>query len=95
MNTPIPPSGMASQPTPYSIQASCDLSEDYFLTNEVIIADGDRIMPFSVVDSFTGTVTVEALVLSSSGQLQSPVPGRDRHLGLVVHGAEHALRFCL
>ena len=74
MNTPIPPSGMASQPTPYSIQASCDLSEDYFLTNEVIIADGDRIMPFSVVDSFTGTVTVEALVLSSSGQLSHLYP---------------------
>ena len=70
MNTPTPPSGnLASQPTPYSIQASCDLSEDCFLTNEVIIADGDRIMPFSVVDPFSGTVTVEALVLSSSGQL--------------------------
>ena len=74
MNTPIPPSDLMSQPTPYSIQASCDLSEDHFLTNEVIIADGDRIMPFSVVDPFTGTVTVEALVLSSSGQLSHLYP---------------------
>ena len=74
MNTPIPPTNLVSQPTPYSIQASCDLSEDYFLTNEVIIADGDRIMPFSVVDSFSGTVTVEALVLSSSGQLSHLYP---------------------
>lgn len=52
-------------PTPYYVQASCELSEDYFLTNEVSIVDGDRIMPFSVVDPFTGAVTMEALVLSS------------------------------
>jgi hypothetical protein len=75
MNTPTPPSGnLASQPAPYSIQASCELSEDYFLTDDVIIVDGDRIMPFSVVDPFTGAVTVEALVLSSSGQLSHLYP---------------------
>jgi hypothetical protein len=74
MNTTIPPSNLRSQPTPYSIEASCDLSEDYFLTNEVIIVDGDRIMPFSVVDPFSGAVTVEALVLSSVGQLSHLYP---------------------
>ena len=74
MNAPIPPSNLRSQPTPYSIEASCDLSEDYFLTNEVIIVDGDRIMPFSVVDPFSGTVTVEALVLSAVGQLSHLYP---------------------
>ena len=67
--------GTLVQPDPYSMGATCELSEDRFLTDEVSIADGDRIMPFSVVDSFTGTVTVEALVLSSSsGQLSHLYP---------------------
>ena len=68
-------SGTLVQPGPYSMGATCELSEDRFLTDEVIIEDGDRIMPFSVVDPFTGTVTVEALVLSSSsGQLSHLYP---------------------
>ena len=82
--------GNLVQPTPYYVQASCELSEDHFLTDDVIIEDGDKIMPFSVVDTFTGTVTVEALVLSSR-TAESPVPGRGRHLGLVVHAGEDAL----
>ena len=65
--------GNLVQPTPYYMQASCELSEDYFLTDDVIIVDGDRIMPFSVVDSFTGVAAVEALVLSS-GQLSHLYP---------------------
>ena len=88
-------SGILVEPGPYSMGATCELSEDRFLTNEVPIVAGDRIMPFSVVDPFTHTVTVEALVLSSSGSLKPPVPRRGRHLGLVVHGAEDALRFYL
>ena len=55
------------------VQASCELSEDWFLTDDVIDQDGDKIMPFSVVDSFTGTVTAEALVLLS-GQLSHLYP---------------------
>jgi hypothetical protein len=62
-----------AQPGPYYVQASCELSEDHFLTDSVIVADGDKIMPFSVVDPFTGAVTVEALVLSS-GQLSHLYP---------------------
>ena len=46
MNAPIPPSNLMSQPTPYSIEASCDLSEDYFLTDDVLIGDGDKVIPF-------------------------------------------------
>ena len=65
--------GNLVQPTPYYMQASCELSEDYFLTDDVIIVDGDKIMPFSVVDSFTGVAAVEALVLSS-GQLSHLYP---------------------
>ena len=53
------------QPGPYYVQASCELSEDYFLTTDVIIEQYDRIMPFEVLDTFTNTTTVEALVLAS------------------------------
>ncbi len=53
------------QPGPYYVQASCDLSEDYFLTDDVVIGQDDRIMPFEVLDTFTNTTTVEALVLAS------------------------------
>jgi hypothetical protein len=46
-------------PTPFQVQASCELSEDYFLSDQVIVQATDRIMPFSRPDG-----TVEALVLS-------------------------------
>ena len=44
---------------PFSVQGSCVLSEDYFLTGQVIIGDNDLIRPFLRADG-----TVEALVLS-------------------------------
>jgi hypothetical protein len=65
--------GIVVQPGPYSMGATCELSEDRFLTDDVIIEDGAKIMPFSVVDPITGAVTVEALVLSS-GQLSHLYP---------------------
>ena len=65
--------GNLVQPTPYYMQASCVLSEDYFLTDDVVIGQDDRIMPFAVTDPFSGAVTVEALVLSS-GQLSHLYP---------------------
>ena len=65
--------GNLVQPTPYYMQASCELSEDYFLTDDVVIGQDDRIMPFAVTDPFSGVVTVEALVLSS-GQLSHLYP---------------------
>ena len=52
--------GQALQPSPYYVQASCDLSEDYFLTDRVIVSGGDRVMPFARADG-----TVEAIVLAS------------------------------
>ncbi|MET0695543.1 MAG: hypothetical protein ABWY56_16530 [Propionibacteriaceae bacterium] len=49
-----------TQPTPYSIGASCELSEDYFLTDQVMLTDaGDLVLPFSGQDG-----TVEAVVLA-------------------------------
>ena len=66
--------GNLVQPTPYYVQASCELSEDYFLTTDVVIEQDDWIMPFAVTDPFSSTVTVEALVLSSSGQLSHLYP---------------------
>ena len=55
--------GLGAADTPYippfSVQGSCVLSEDYFLTGQVIINDGDLIRPFLRADG-----TVEALVLS-------------------------------
>ena len=44
---------------PFSVQDSCLLSEDYFLTSQLIVNDGDLIRPFLRADG-----TVEALVLS-------------------------------
>ena len=53
--------GAADMPyiPPFSVQGSCVLSEDYFLTGQVIIGDSDLIRPFLRADG-----TVEALVLS-------------------------------
>ena len=49
------------QPGPYQVQASCTLSEDYFLTDEILIdlAAGDKVIPFTN----TATGLVEAVVL--------------------------------
>ena len=44
---------------PFSVQGSCVLSEDYFLTDQVIMNPGDMVRPFVHADG-----TVEALVLS-------------------------------
>ena len=54
--------GLGASATPYtppfSVQGSCVLSEDYFLTGQVIIGDNDLIRPFLRPDG-----TVEALVV--------------------------------
>ena len=50
--------GGTAQPTPYYVQASCELSEDYFLTADVLIGPGDKIVPF------TRGGSVEAIVLA-------------------------------
>ncbi len=47
------------RPTPYTIQASCELSEDYFLTDQVVVDGNDRVLPFTTPDG-----TVEAVVLA-------------------------------
>jgi hypothetical protein len=54
-----------TQPTPYSLQASCELSEDYFLTSDLIIGTGDEVIPF--VNPYTNPPMVEAIVFSSAG----------------------------
>ena len=38
--------GTLVQPGPYFMQASCELSEDYFRTSDVLINSDDRIFPF-------------------------------------------------
>jgi hypothetical protein len=86
-------SGILVQPGPYSMGATCELSEDRFLTNEVPIVAGDRIMPFSVVDPFTHTVTVEALVLSSSGSLSHLYPDADATSGWSYTGLKMPFDF--
>ena len=47
---------------PFSVQGSCVLSEDYFLTEQVIMNADDLIRPFVRADG-----TVEALLLSGAG----------------------------
>jgi hypothetical protein len=38
--------GNLIQPGPYTLQASCELSEDYFLTSDVVIGINDQVVPF-------------------------------------------------
>jgi hypothetical protein len=52
----------ATQLTPYSLQASCELSEDYFLTQNLLIEPGDEVIPF--VNPFTQMV--EAIVFTQA-----------------------------
>jgi hypothetical protein len=52
-----------TQQTPYSLQASCELSEDHFLTSDLIIGTKDEVIPF--VNPYTKMV--EAIVYSSAG----------------------------
>ena len=49
---------------PFSAAGSCVLSEDYFLTSQVIMRTGDVVRPFARADG-----TVEALVLSGGAVL--------------------------
>jgi hypothetical protein len=51
--------GSFVQPGPFSIQASCELSDDFFLTDEVVLGATDKVIPFT-----TESGTVEALVLT-------------------------------
>jgi hypothetical protein len=53
-----PPS--ATQPTPYSLQASCELSEDHFLTSDLVMVADDEVIPF--VNPYTQMV--EAIIFS-------------------------------
>ena len=55
--------GAAATPytPPFSVQGSCVLSEDYFLTDQVIMNSADKVRPFVRADG-----TVEALVLSDA-----------------------------
>ena len=82
--------GNLVQPTPYYVQASCELSEDYFLTDDVIIVDGDKVMPFSVADSFT-SATCGGGARAVVGKAEPPVPGSGRCLRLVLHAGDDAL----
>jgi hypothetical protein len=54
------------QPTPWYLQASCELSEDYFLTDEVVLGSAeDLVLPFTYVDPTSGDTQVEAIVLAN------------------------------
>ncbi len=53
-------------PTPYYVQASCELSEDYFLTEDVPIGADDKVMPF--VNSQNNMVEAVVLTHDSNGQ---------------------------
>jgi hypothetical protein len=56
-----PPTVVSPAPGDFSIRASCDLTEDYFLTSEILLdaANGDRVIPF--VNPLNGNA-VEAIV---------------------------------
>src|ERR1700744_1539708 len=43
-----PPTIPHPAPGDFSVRASCDLTEDYFLTSEIVLdaANGDRVIPF-------------------------------------------------
>jgi hypothetical protein len=43
-----PPTVPSPAPGDFSVRASCDLTEDYFLTSEIVlnVANGDRVLPF-------------------------------------------------
>src|ERR1700760_1014659 len=43
-----PPAVVAPVPGDFSVRASCDLTEDYFLTSEILLdaGNGDRVLPF-------------------------------------------------
>ena len=49
------------QATPFALQASSELATDFFLTNDVILQDGDRVIPF--VNPQNGNA-VEAIVFT-------------------------------
>ena len=50
----------------YYVQASCELSEDYFLTEDVLIGADDKVMPF--VNSQNNMVEAVVLTHDSNGQ---------------------------
>src|SRR5664279_5488905 len=52
---------LATQPTPYYLQASSELSQDYFLTDDVILGTDDEVIPF--VNPFNNGA-VEAIVFA-------------------------------
>lgn len=63
--TPTPTSGSAVlNPAPFSVQASCELSEDYFETDNVPVLSGDTVVPFT-----SASGQVEAFVVAEAGGL--------------------------
>jgi hypothetical protein len=52
-----------TQPRPYSLQASCELSQDYFLTSDIVMQANDEVIPF--INPYLKQV--EAIVFSASG----------------------------
>jgi hypothetical protein len=52
-----------TQPQPYSVQASCELSQDYFLTTDIVMQANDEVIPF--INPYLKQV--EAIVFSASG----------------------------
>ena len=81
---PAPIGPAAAFLAPYTAAATSALSEDYFLTNEIILGAGDRVLPFQrpdgtvealVVNPTAGTITyLQSDPTSSSGWTYSTVP---------------------
>jgi hypothetical protein len=71
-----PPAVVAPVPGDFSVRASCDLTEDYFLTSEILLnaGNGDRVLPF--VNPLNGNA-VEAIVFA---QGVNGNPGSVHHL---------------
>ena len=73
--------GAAASPytAPFSVPGSCVLSEDYFLTDQVIMNSADVVRPFVRADG-----TVEALLLSGWGR-DAPEPQRLHDVWMDLH----------
>jgi hypothetical protein len=52
-----------AQPQPYTLQASCELAHDYFLTSDLLIGTDDKVIPF--VNPHNNNL-VEAIVFTTA-----------------------------
>ena len=59
--------GAIAQPTPYYVQASCELSEDYFLTADVLVGPDDKVVPF--VNHLNGGAIEAVVMTEATGRL--------------------------